>query len=376
MGRGRAAILIGVLALIRVVGLAVALHTPAASRPGHVLVADVDRLREVAHAGPSLTPAHSEYPPLAVALAKTTANHGRFRTVVFRVALVMLAADLLAAAALAWGFGAETAAAYLLLGLPLLPFIYFRIDLLAVLIVAKAWALIRRRHETVGGVALAVAAFVKVWPVVLLPVLYVRGKRRAAVAATVAGALGAIAWLAAAGLRGPIDVVTFRHARGLHAESVPGSLWRLVDHGRIVFEAGAQRTPPVPAAVRLGLLALLVGAVTWVVRRAMRTQRNGVEEYAALAAVAAVIVCSALFSPQYVAWLLPFAAIAAVHDPRRRPVEFVTLLVAGLSTVVVIEFGALTAGSRTAEALLLARNATLVALFVIAARRMAPAPRQ
>jgi hypothetical protein len=360
MGRGRAAVLAGALAAVRIIGLVVVLGTPATHRSGHVLVADVGRLQEVA-ASDSLTPRHVEYPPLAVAAARATVRHQPFHTAVTRLAVVMLTLDLAAAVALAIGFSFEVAAAYLLLGLPLLPFVYFRIDLLSVALAAIGMALVARRRPVAGGVVVAAGAFVKVWPAVLVPVLFARGERRAALAAAATGAAGTLAWAAAAGVAGPVDVLTFRHARGLHIESVAGALWRVIGRQRIRFEAGAFRTPPVPGAVRLGLLAALIVAVGAATVWAARRRRPGRPE---LTAVAATVATAALFSPQYVAWLLPFAAIA-----RDDTVERFTLLVAALSTSVVVQFGPLRDGAGVAQATVLLRNASLLALIWVARPR-------
>ena len=62
-----------------------------------------------------------------------------------RIALLAFVADLAAAVALAWGWGRRPAATYLLLGLPLLSFIYLRFDLVSVALAAWALALLRRR---------------------------------------------------------------------------------------------------------------------------------------------------------------------------------------------------------------------------------------
>jgi len=69
--------------------------------------------------------------PLETATDRTIGGDGASATVA-RIALLAFIADLAAASALAWGWGRRPAIVYLLLGLPLLSFIYLRFDLVSV----------------------------------------------------------------------------------------------------------------------------------------------------------------------------------------------------------------------------------------------------
>jgi hypothetical protein len=81
------------------------------------------------------------------------------------------------------------------------------------------------------------------------------------------------------------------------------------------FEEGANRSGSIPAGAPEALLLLTVVTVTaiWLLARRRDEEPAGAP---ALAAVAALLVFTPVFSPQYVAWLLPWAAVAG-GDGRR-----------------------------------------------------------
>src|SRR5205807_2686884 len=91
-----------------------------------------------------------------------------------RIAILAFLADLATAAALAWGWGRRPATVYLLLGLPLLSFIYLRFDLVSVALATWALAWARHRGEALGGAALGLAVMTKLWPLALAPVFLLR----------------------------------------------------------------------------------------------------------------------------------------------------------------------------------------------------------
>jgi hypothetical protein len=249
-----------------------------------------------------------------------------------RIALVAFLADMAAAVALAWGWGRRQSATYLLLGLPLLSFLYLRFDLVAVALVAWSLALLHRRREELGGVALGLAVMAKLWPLVLVPIFAFRRARRGLlVGVAVCLVIGAW-WYLSGGPKGPFQVLSFRDTRGWHAESVVGDLLWILGRGDPYREADAIRMGHATLAVKAILFAALIACETWVWRRAARDARDPVGG-AALAAVATLVVFSPMFSLQMAAWILPFAALAYDGDRNERHT-------AGVATVAVVLTGA------------------------------------
>jgi hypothetical protein len=220
-------------------------------------------------------------------------------------------ADLATAWLLALGWGRSTAIRYLVLGLPLVVFIYMRLDLISVCLATAAALLLRRDRDRASGVVFGAAVLFRLWPVVVFPILLIRRRARAALWAVGALAIGGAAWVLWGGVDAIRQVVTFRGATGWGIGSTVGSvLWAA---GRpIVFEAGAYRVGTVGGArfILIATLAVLLVAI-WV--RAARTGSDPAGR-PALSAVAALLFCSPLLSDSYVSWLLPWAAVAASED--------------------------------------------------------------
>ncbi|MEP6758355.1 MAG: glycosyltransferase 87 family protein, partial [Actinomycetota bacterium] len=220
--------------------------------------------------------------------------------------LVAFTADLIAWRAVGIGWGRASATRYLWLGAPLLAFVYRRSDLVAVALAAAGLALAARGHERSGGVSLAAAVLVKVWPIVVAPALAVERHARALRTAAIALVAGVAGWLLLGGGDALRQVGTFRGATGWELESTIGVvLWALTGEHR--FEAGANRTGAVPTGAGPALLvATLVTVVAiWLLARRRPLTPAGPP---ALAAVAALLLFAPVFSPQYVVWLVAWGA--------------------------------------------------------------------
>ena len=156
-------------------------------------------------------------------------------------------------------------------------------------------------------------------------------------------------------------------------ESTIGAVVHVFAHTEARMERGAARIGVVPDPLRvalpiLGLLATV--GVWWLVRRVPGAAVHVVDGVAPLAAVAAMLVCATLLSPQYVSWLLPFAAIAAAGG--ERTIGWLTAAVAFLSTVGLDAVHDVTRGVPEAMAVVLVRNAVLVALLAVAVTPTGP----
>lgn len=313
-----------------------------------------------------------EYPPVMVA-AIDVIDGGSVRSTTVRLMWSQLVIDLAIAAVVAWSWGRRAGIAYLVLGLPFLvyPFIYLRLDLLSVFLAVLGIALVRRRHQYAGGAVLAIACFAKLWPLVLVPVLIVRRAWRALAAFVAVGVAGTAAWVAWGGIDGPKQVLTFRGAKGWEFESTVGALVRSIGGASPHIERGAWRVGEVTTVVSgLLALALLAGVVmSWVL--ASRAKPRGTDVLDGLAPMAAItvfLVFSPLLSPQFLLWLLPFAAIAAAHG--ERVVTGLVFVVFGLSTALLALLPELIHGGTFALFVLISRNAFLIVLLAALAIRL------
>lgn len=361
------------LVALRVLALAAAL----ASHPdadGSTIGGDARRYDQIAAAeGAPYRDVAIEYPPGSVVVIEAVHGETLFDTQL-RLGVSQLACDLAAAAALGWAFGRRTAVAYLLLGLPFLalPFLYLRIDLVSVALAAMGVAVVHRRRDlagdVLGGSLLALGAVAKLWPFVLLPLLAVERRWRALVSALVVGAACGLAWVAVAGVDGVVQVLSFRGAQGWQVESLTGIVVHVLEPARIHVEGGAWRTGTMPAGARtvLTALSLATAAVVW--WWAERRRRLGGPDgphavlvrygLAPAAAVLGLLVWAPIISPQYVLWVLPFAAVAAAHGDRS--IGWLTFAAAALSTYSLATIRAQIDGELWATLPIAARNVVLV----------------
>jgi hypothetical protein len=316
-----------------------------------------------------------EYPPVTYALIKLLASADHFRSIAL-VAVSQFACDLGIAALVGWAWGKRARLAYLLLGLPLIayPFVYARVDLFTVLLAVAGLALLRKGLELTGGAGLAVAVLAKLWPIALAPVLIVERKVKGFAGLVVTGLAGAAAWAAFAGPSGFQQVLSFREATGWQVESVPGILWHLQDPSRIKFESGAFRTGVMPLWARpaLTLISLVLVAVAWWL--ASKRRRAGADDHvsfadAPLASVLAVLLFAPILSPQYIVWMLPFAAMVSARGDR------IVAGLAGAATAVTTLTYVLVLDAAEGELFatlpVLVRNVLLVALLAAAFQRLA-----
>lgn len=380
--------LLGLLVLARVVSIVVLLHSGVEDE--HSILGGDNRRYEaiISSDGTPYRDFEVEYPPVALGLMKAVHRPTPLGSLTV-LAVSQLVLELATAGVLAWAWSKRAALTYLVLGTPMIffPFPYVRIDLLSVFLAVLGLALLRRRSEAWGGAALAVSVFAKIWPVVVAPVMLLRRQTRGLAAWAVTGAAGLVAWVAWAGVGGIGQILSFRGANGWQIESVPGIVFHAIDpHGSTV-EQGAWRTAvsaPGPVRTLLSVLGLaVVVLVWWWAHRAVAARpedgapsaRSGLtphdlvlEGLAPLAAVLSMLVFSSIISPQYVLWFLPFAALVTAHGDRT--VGWLTLAAVALSTLGLGWIHGLIPGEWHAVAVVMARNAVLVVLFVVVLRRL------
>ncbi len=380
MGRRLALVAVGLLVGLRILSIATILGTPEAYRPSTGFAFDTARYHAIAQSpGTPYQDFAVEFPPTTVAFLEVI-DGDTVRDTMPRLAWATLGLDLLAALAVAYGWGRRASLAYLALGVPfaLWPFVYFRVDFLAVALVTGALALVKRRKEVAGGVTMAVAVFAKLWPVGVIPLLLVQRRRRAFLTCVATSAVGALSWLAWAGPAGPEQVLTFRNATGWQIESVVGSIVRVVTGSSVYLQSGATRTGEAPmwasALLVVGLVAT-VGATWWRVARSRGGESGvgGVDDVgevedgiafgvAPLVATVAFLVFAPILSPQYLVWLLPFAAICWVAGHRR--IAYLVGLANVLTMLMTRNYLALNTLDVGAHALLFVRNGVLILVGV------------
>lgn len=189
----------------------------------------------------------------------------------------------------------------------------------------------RRPASRIPWVLGALAASLKVYPVVLVPVLLLYGRQHGVGVWRQAAQLGTVACTAAAvqgaawGLWGPASLSwwTYHHDRGLHLASTYSA----------VALAWRGWGTPLPIEVAFGSWQVATGwahacaqAAPWVTAAALgvtwaaysRRCRTPADLWrGAAASVIALLLCSKVFSPQYMIWLVPLVAMASVLSPPR-----------------------------------------------------------
>lgn len=271
------------------------------------------------------------------------------------------------------------------------PIVLNRFDTVPTLLTVAALALVVRparapgsgnpRRSLAAGMLLGLGAAVKVWPILLLPVI----RRRGHVAAgAVAAGVAILAGLAVAGRLS--EGLDFRHnqqARGLQVETVAATPYLLAralgaSGIRVVLEYGAYQVhgPGVSAVVTAttiasGLVVLALLALAW-----RRPGNIGL----GLAGLLAVLLTARVLSPQYLVWVLGVAAFTLTNPASRQRLTAGLLIAACALTqwLYPIWYVGLIRGGIGSTLLLAVRNAVLLAAFAVALlaalREHQPAP--
>jgi hypothetical protein len=328
---------------------------------------DFDRYYQIGStAGRPYVDYQVEHPIGTLLIFKSLARLPRGRAS-FGLGVVMLdlAGDAIIVASLVWGWGLVAAAYFAVTVIPVLGLFFNRIDAwstAAAIVAVAAW---QRNRPLALGIALAIGAAFKLWPLLFVPLLVVPWRGRlsllaiAAFAATTAALAGTALWLA--GTNSVLQVLTFRGARGWQIESLVGNILHLASARTLRLESGSWRIGATSGPVAVAMFLAAAPICLWSSWRGARINRIGVGW---LASVSALLLLSALLSAQFVIWLIPGAAIAWTDGDKRSAI--VAALVV-LTTQLFYAFYDFILHSRTPALLLvLVRNAVLVALAVCA----------
>jgi glycosyl transferase family 87 len=325
-----------------------------------------------------------EYPPgsLPFVMVPALVSHGEFSLGAF-LALMMLvdAAGFVALLLLARRTGSYWGVVTWLVLPPLLGvLLYGRLDLIPAVALLLALEQAYGRRWVTGGVWLGLGAAAKLVPGLFLPLglLAAKGGRLRLLGGVALGA--GVAWLPFAGDTGELlhDVLGYHSARGIHLESMWGSLLNLqrIEGAPVslVFEFGAFHIAGPGAATMLrwttilSLVLVFVTALIAAVRWWRKPERAGLELPLAVTATLALLLGTGrVFSPQFMVWLLAASAVLFTVAPR-------VALWAGplLAAIVVLTalgyplaFDLLRQGERWPALLLVYRNMAVIAFGLL-----------
>ena len=242
---------------------------------------------------------------------------------------------------------------WLLLTIPLLPFLLFRNDSWSVLLMVAGVWLAMRGHRIASTASVGLGVLSKLWPAVWAFPQWWGGRRRGAIVLGVIAVAGLVITASPA-------VQSIQDPQGLHTETLMGSVFGMA---RSIADSdlGLSNTAAVyidaPGWALIINLAVGLGLGAWSLRRLREpfTWEGALLLGGAL--VGAGLVASPFFSTQYVAWIAPFVA---VNRRLTRP----ALLISVASLVLIIFWFRLFDGVGWWWSLLVARNLLLVVVTV------------
>jgi hypothetical protein len=331
---------------------------------------DVLRFRDVTSlSGRPYRDVQIEYPPGQLAVIDLLVSQDLAASAT-RLALLSTVCDLAVALIIARTWGRSASAVYLLLGLPLLPFVLLKMDALAVLLaVGGAAAASRKGRERTGGVLIGLGTAVRLWPIILVPPMWIAGRVRTALAASLVVVALLIGWEAYGGVHAPEQVVGFRGATGWEIGSTVGATVWLATQEDPRVEAGAFRVGNAPGAAKAVIALAFIGVAFVICRRQYGTGASP-DGAVALSLVSAALFFSPVVSTQYAIWLVPWAAIAWREDDDHLMLA-TTAVVIGMTVVPV----GLTSHTALFALALLVRDLGFAAIVVrFLGRRRAPSP--
>jgi hypothetical protein len=275
------------------------------------------------------------------------------------------------------------------------PLTFTRFDLVSAAFGGAALLALAARRPLGSGLLAAAGAAVKLWPAALLPALLLRRDRPRRVLAGFAGfgAVALVATVAGGGTTRLLSPLTWQDERGLQIETIWAVplLW-----GRAVspdawstpytrFFAFQVEGPGVAALTRLSTVAtiaavVLLAALWWRAARATGADRPAGLPLVGMLAIAAtclLIVPNKTLSPQYLLWiggLLAAVGAVAPAEPLLRRLNVLLVLACLLTQLIYpVGYGMVTGphwSNGIGAALLTARNGLLLAVTVLAVRRV------
>lgn len=330
------------------------------------------------------TPFLSWYPPAALVPVGLPLLAGGGPAYVLAIITEMTLVATVGLAALRGHASAWTEAAtpwlFALLCVVCVPLFAWRYDLVPAVLTLGGVVLLVVRRWGWAGVALGLAAGLKLYaaPLGVVAVAWAwrhggaRGARSAAIGFIGTGIACAAAYLLFPPAS-PLDLLAFTAARPLHVESAPGSIIGLAaalggPAAELRYTSGSFNlvsplAEPALGAARL-LQPVIVGATLLAAVAAIARDRLPAPRLlvsAALAALLALIVSNKVLSPQYVVWILPLVPLTGGWLRG-------TLVAAILATAITFPwlYGGVVMLEAGPMSLIVIRNALLLAAWVIA----------
>ncbi len=352
---------------------------PWTNEPAELSGWDVERFQTIAEEpGRAWVDQAVEYPPGSVVLIEALA----IGDVVSTHRLLAITSFLVLAATTALLYravGVIGAAAFVVLGTPLIPGGLVRFDLWAAGLGAAALIALWQptsRSRIVGPAAIVIGAAIKIVPIVILPIAIGRRQWRVVATTIVFGFSAVIAWFVfvggtAEGFDAIDQVVSLRGTTGWHVESIPGALVALVTGEEARLEQNAYRIGTVsPLVSTVGRLVFAAVTLVLIALRLRTGSNRSCDAAMAVALIATLLTTAPLLSPQFLLWLTPFAAMVAAEQGWRHPIVLVTgatTLITGLTLAI---FGPPGVDAWPAALLLTARNGLLIALVPLGVRHL------
>lgn len=253
---------------------------------------------------------------------------------------------------------------YLAVAAPLLPLVLFRLEVWVGLFVVLAMVAYATHRVTRGAAWTIVAALGKGWPIVLVAYPWKAGRRWLTVG-VVAVSTTLLAMVA--------FTEGFREGRafeGIHSETIVGNLiivWRSLTSNGIGLEntAGAVYVTAPAWVVLVNAIPglIVVGLALYAFTKRDSDFRN-LTLIVGLAALG-IILMSPLFSTQFIFWLAPFVAFAAIGTRK----AYIAAACIGLATLTVFQPEAL-----WWNLVVLAKNVAIVWLAIVWTRRVLAFP--
>lgn len=269
---------------------------------------------------------------------------------------------------------------WLLASFILSPVGLLRLEGIVAPLVIVALVLLQRR-PAVAGVLLAVATWIKVWPIAIVLAIVGGARRRSAVISTFMGVSLGIAVVVVL-LGGGAHLLSFagmQTGRGLQLEAPVSTPWvwmaALGQPGSYIYQNAELATREVTgvgahgaAALMTPLLAASVALIMVLIALARRNNhdREYLVLHGALTIAVALIVFNKVGSPQYMLWLVPIVVAGLASDLQRwRTPAALVLLTSVLTTLIFpIFYLPLAAGNLAAVTLLTTRNVLLIGLML------------
>jgi hypothetical protein len=275
------------------------------------------------------------------------------------------------------------------------PLTFSRFDLVSAALAGGALLSLAVRRAATTGVLAAAGAAVKLWPAALVPALLIRreGRGRLLTAAIVAGALIGAVSLGLAGYDRVVSPLTWQGDRGLQIESlfaVPllwgrvfsPSTWQTPYTRFYAFQVEGPGVRPLLALSTIAMVGMVL-VLLWFWWRVLRWDQRRPADVLPVAGLlmlgtaGMLVVTNKTLSPQYLLWIGGLlAALGCVTPtepllPRLNRLLLATCLVTQI--LYPLGYGMLTgvnAGTWLGVLLLTARNGALIALTVLALRRV------